>query len=63
VNDLDLLDRDIVLVLDDYHVIESTELHEAVELLLEHLPPQLQLVVATRSVRWGRQGCPAQSQD
>ncbi len=62
VNDLDLLDRDIVLVLDDYHVIESTELHEAVEFLLEHLPPQLRLVVASRSdppfplARWRARG-------
>jgi LuxR family maltose regulon positive regulatory protein len=48
-NDLDALATDIVLVLDDYHVIESTELHEAVVFLLEHLPPQVHIVVASRA--------------
>ena len=38
-----------VLVLDDYHAIGASEVHEAVTFLLEHLPDQLHLVVATRS--------------
>ena len=38
-----------VLVLDDYQVIEASEVHEAVTFLLEHLPDQLHLVMATRS--------------
>ncbi len=38
-----------VLVLDDYQVIEAAEVHEAVTFLLEHLPDQLHLVMATRS--------------
>ena len=38
-----------VLVLDDYQVIESAEVHEAVTFLLDHLPDQLHLVMATRS--------------
>ncbi len=38
-----------VLVLDDYQVIESAEVHEAVSFLLDHLPDQLHLVMATRS--------------
>ena len=49
VNDLHALARDIDLVLDDYHVIESADLHEAVAFLLEHLPPHAHLVVASRS--------------
>ena len=36
-------------MLDDYHVIEAPEVHEAVTFLLEHLPDQLHLVMATRS--------------
>ena len=38
-----------MLVLDDYHVIHAPEVHEAMTFLVEHLPPQLRLVVATRS--------------
>ncbi len=38
-----------VLVLDDYHVLETPDVHEAMSFLLEHLPDQLHLVVATRA--------------
>lgn len=38
-----------VLVLDDYHVVESAEVHEALTFLLDHLPDQLHLVIATRA--------------
>ena len=39
----------LVLVLDDYHVIESPEIHESVAFLLEHLPPHVHLVIASRA--------------
>lgn len=48
-NDLGAVDDDVVLVLDDYHVIESREVHEAMAFLLDHLPPQLHLVIASRA--------------
>ena len=48
INELDALRTEILLVLDDYHVIESTEIHDALAFLLEHLPPSVQLVVASR---------------
>lgn len=48
-NDLAGLERDVVLVLDDYHLIESIDVHESMLFLLEHLPPQLHLVVASRA--------------
>ncbi|MDQ3531114.1 MAG: LuxR C-terminal-related transcriptional regulator [Actinomycetota bacterium] len=38
----------LVLVLDDYHVIEAPA-HEAVTFLVDHLPSRLRLVVASRS--------------
>ena len=38
-----------VLVLDDYHAIEASEVHDAVTFLLDHLPDHLHLVMATRS--------------
>lgn len=48
-NDIAGLSGDIVLVLDDYHVVESMDVHESMLFLVEHLPVQLHLVVATRA--------------
>src|SRR6266849_9968474 len=39
---------DFVLVLDDYHVIDAKPIDQALTFLLEHLPPQMHLVIATR---------------
>jgi LuxR family maltose regulon positive regulatory protein len=39
----------LVLVLDDYHLINASEIHEAVALLLELLPPHFHLVITTRT--------------
>ncbi len=39
----------VVLVLDDYHLIEAPAVHRSVEFLLEHLPSALRLVVASRA--------------
>jgi len=41
--------KEIVLILDDYHVIEEPTIHNAIEYLLEHQPPQLHLVILTRT--------------
>ncbi len=49
INDLDIANRDMVLVLDDYQSISSPEVHEAVAFLLEHCPHTFHLVIATRS--------------
>lgn len=49
VNDLDLQPGRTLLVLDDYHVIEAPEVHRAVTFLVDHLPPQAGLAVATRA--------------
>ena len=38
-----------MLVLDDYHVIDSTEVQTGIEFLLEHLPPGVHLVLASRA--------------
>ncbi|WP_436794673.1 LuxR C-terminal-related transcriptional regulator [Actinospongicola halichondriae] len=48
VNDLASLDEHVVLVLDDYHVIDSLEVHESMQFLIEHLPERTHLVVASR---------------
>ncbi|MDQ2714556.1 MAG: LuxR C-terminal-related transcriptional regulator [Chloroflexota bacterium] len=39
----------MILVLDDYHVIEEQRIHEALLFLLEHLPESLHLIIATRT--------------
>jgi LuxR family transcriptional regulator, maltose regulon positive regulatory protein len=48
-NDLQALSNDVVLVLDDYHVIDEHEVHDGIAFLLEHLPPQVHLVIAGRA--------------
>jgi LuxR family maltose regulon positive regulatory protein len=47
-NDLAGSDQAAVLVLDDYHAIESPTIDQALAFLLEHLPPWLHLVITTR---------------
>jgi LuxR family transcriptional regulator, maltose regulon positive regulatory protein len=37
-----------VLVLDDYHVIDAPAVGQALAFLLEHLPPQMRVVITTR---------------
>ncbi|MDQ5854492.1 MAG: LuxR family transcriptional regulator, partial [Chloroflexota bacterium] len=47
-NELATIPDDVVLVLDDYHVIDARPVDDALTFLLEHLPPQMHLVIATR---------------
>ena len=42
-------DEALLLVLDDYHVISSSLVHESLGFLLEHQPPGLQLALTSRS--------------
>jgi ATP/maltotriose-dependent transcriptional regulator MalT len=49
VNELAGLADRHALVLDDYHVIEAPPIHHSLELLLDRLPAQLQVVLATRA--------------
>ncbi|MEJ7796561.1 MAG: helix-turn-helix transcriptional regulator, partial [Nocardioides sp.] len=48
-NDLGNVSNDVVLVLDDYHLIEAREVQDDMEFLLDHAPTQLHLVIASRS--------------
>ena len=43
------LKREVILILDDYHLISNKEVHAALEYLLKHAPPYLHLVLLTRS--------------
>jgi LuxR family maltose regulon positive regulatory protein len=49
INDLNRLEGRLVLALDDYHLIANPAIHTALVFLLEHLPPQLHLVIGSRS--------------
>ena len=42
-------DGEVVLVLDDYHLIDAQPVHVSLGFLLEHLPPGLHLVLASRA--------------
>jgi ATP/maltotriose-dependent transcriptional regulator MalT len=48
-NELSAVPNDIVLVLDDYHVVDAPDVQDGMGFLLEHLPPQMHLVIATRA--------------
>src|SRR6266853_6079646 len=47
-NEITTLPDHFVLVLDDYHVIDAKPVDIALTYLVEHLPPQMHLVIATR---------------
>jgi LuxR family maltose regulon positive regulatory protein len=47
-NEISALPHNFVLVLDDYHVIDSKPVDEALTFLVEHLPTQMHLVITTR---------------
>lgn len=40
---------ELVFVLDDYHVIEETDIHEALSFILDHLPEQVHFILTSRS--------------
>jgi LuxR family maltose regulon positive regulatory protein len=47
-NEITTLPDNFILVLDDYHAIDSKPVDHALTFLLEHLPLQMHLVIATR---------------
>jgi LuxR family maltose regulon positive regulatory protein len=49
INQVAVLPQTLVLVLDDYHLITSQVIHDAVTFLLDRLPENLRLVLATRA--------------
>ena len=49
INDLAALNEDWVVVLDDYHEVETPAIHEGMVYLLDHLPPLFHLLLITRS--------------
>ncbi|MDW8405215.1 AAA family ATPase, partial [Chloroflexus sp.] len=61
-NDLAEVAGATVIVLDDYHLITDTQIHQAMTFLIDHLPPRCRLIIATRSdppfplARWRARG-------
>lgn len=47
-NELATLPDDFVLILDDYHSVDSKPIEAALAFLIERLPPRMHLVIATR---------------
>jgi LuxR family maltose regulon positive regulatory protein len=48
INEISQLTHDLIVVLDDYHVIEAGQVHAGLSYLLEHQPPNLHIVLITR---------------
>lgn len=48
INDISQFTDDLILVLDDYQVIEIRQVHTDLSYLLEHQPPNLHLILITR---------------
>jgi LuxR family maltose regulon positive regulatory protein len=48
INDILGYSGEIILILDDYHVIEDQNIQDAMLFLLDHLPPNLHLILAGR---------------
>lgn len=48
INEIASVSTPIILVLDDYHEIISPPIHQQITFLLDHLPPQIHLVILTR---------------
>lgn len=47
-NDITAIPGEFVLVLDDFHVLDAHPIDDVLTFLLDHPPPQMQLVIATR---------------
>ena len=48
-NQLADLGQDFILVLDDFHLISAAPVCEALQFFIDHLPPHMHLVIATRA--------------
>ncbi|MBK8618442.1 MAG: helix-turn-helix transcriptional regulator [Anaerolineales bacterium] len=48
INEVDTIPDDFILVLDDYHMLDSKSVDQAINFLIEHQPQHMHLVIATR---------------
>ena len=48
INEIAAISHNIILILDDYHLIDAPPIHDVLSFLLENQPPHFHLVIATR---------------
>ena len=48
-NELSVLQEEVVLVLDDYHLCDGPGIQPGMTFLLDHLPPQVHVIISTRA--------------
>ncbi len=48
VNEFDHIEQPIGFILDDYHLIKAPDVHDILAFLLDHMPPSIHLVLASR---------------
>jgi LuxR family transcriptional regulator, maltose regulon positive regulatory protein len=44
------IDYELILIIDDFHFITNTQIYEALNYLLDHMPPRLHIVLSTRHI-------------
>lgn len=49
INEINAIDSDFLVILDDYHVIDAPAIHGGLTFLLDHLPPRMHVVIASRA--------------
>ncbi len=49
INEIASIPNRFVIVLEDYHLIDEKQIHDIIEFLLDHLPQNMHVVIATRS--------------
>jgi len=48
INDLTAISEKLILVLDDYHTIQTETIDQALSFFIDHMPPRLHLVISSR---------------
>ncbi len=49
INEIASFPEDFSIVLDDYHLLKTQAIHEALTFLLDHLPPNMHIILTTRA--------------
>ncbi len=49
VNDIAVSAKNLILVLDDYHVIREIKIHQALNFLFDHIPPRMHVIITSRT--------------
>ena len=49
INEINAIEHGFALILDDYHLIDAQPVQDGITFLIDHLPPQMHLVIAGRA--------------